>query len=114
MQGDQSDTRSMSLSISLIRHADSPPIFPIAHPEHLVVTRTHGMTTRSQNNIFKHKVHLSTKHPTDTEVAPTLVSQALKDSRYRNAMAEEFTTLAKHGTWDLVYPPPQCNVIGCK
>lgn len=54
------------------------------------------------------------RHPLDTEVAPSCVTQALKDARWRAAMSEEFTALSKHGTWDLVRPPPASNVIGCK
>lgn len=29
-------------------------------------------------------------------------------------MTEKFTALQRHGTWDLVSPPPHANIVGCK
>lgn len=58
--------------------------------------------------------NVSTKHPLPAETIPSSVSQALKISHWRQAMAEEVTALASHGTWDLVPPPENCNLVGCK
>jgi hypothetical protein len=73
------------------------------------------MTTRSQNNIFKPKqLHLTTKHPLPDPIEPTTVSQAMKDPRWRSAMAAELNALVRNGTWDLVPPQAHHNVVGCK
>ena len=29
-------------------------------------------------------------------------------------MSEELTALMRHGTWELVPPPPDCQPVGCK
>ena len=29
-------------------------------------------------------------------------------------MSDELTALMRHGTWDLVSPPKNCNPVGCK
>ncbi|KAF9685782.1 hypothetical protein SADUNF_Sadunf03G0089900 [Salix dunnii] len=65
-------------------------------------TRTHHMVTTTQNNIFCPKqLSVTTKHPLVSPSAPTCFSQALKDPRWRKAMADEFTALISHGTWEL-------------
>ena len=42
------------------------------------------------------------------------MTQALKDSQWRQAMSEEYDVLVKNGTWELVPPDPSHNLIGCK
>lgn len=67
------------------------------------------------NNIHKPKrLFSTTKHPLPEEIEPTCVSKALTDPRWRATMDDEFTALRKHGTWELVPPPPHANIIGCK
>ena len=78
-------------------------------------TRTHTMVTRSMNNIFKPKqIHIVTKHPIPPTLEPTCVSQAVSNPQWREAMSSELTALMRHGTWDLVPPPKNCNPMGCK
>lgn len=78
-------------------------------------TCTHVMRTRSQNNIYKPKrLFSATKYPLPPDVEPTCVSKALLDPRWRSAMADELTALQRHGTWDLVSPPRDANIVGCK
>ena len=73
------------------------------------------MTTRSMNNIYKpKKSFLITKHPLPSSLKPSSVTEALTDSRWREAMSSELTALMCHNTWQLVPPPANCNVIGCK
>ena len=73
------------------------------------------MTTRSMNQIFKPKqLHTVTKHPLPETIEPTCVSQAVSEPHWREAMSQELTALMWHGTWDLVPPPPKCNLVGCK
>lgn len=87
-------------------HSDSPP-----SPSH----RIHTMTTRSMNNIHKPKQFNSVaKHPPPPTIEPTCVGQALRDPHWRHAMLDGLTALMRHGTWDLVSPPKNCNPVGCK
>lgn len=47
-------------------------------------------------------------------VEPTSYSTAQKHAQWRFAMAEEFNSLLKQGTWTLVAPPPHGNIVGCR
>ena len=87
-------------------HSDpSPP------PSH----RIHTMTTRSMNNIHEPKQFNSvTKHPLPPTIEPTCVGQALHEPHWRHAMSDELAALLRHGTWDLVSLPKNCNPVGCK
>ena len=77
--------------------------------------RMHRMTTRSMNDIYKpKKSFLVTKHPIPSSLEPTTVTAALTDSRWCEAMSSELTALMCYNTWQLVPPPPDCNIIGCK
>ena len=51
---------------------------------------------------------------TTDEIEPTTVTQALTDSKWRQAMSDEFNALVKNGTWALVSPSPHHNLVGCK
>lgn len=42
------------------------------------------------------------------------MTQALKDPQWRKAMADEFTALVSHGTWNLVPKPLNSNLVRCK
>ncbi|PKI44367.1 hypothetical protein CRG98_035241, partial [Punica granatum] len=119
--GDAAAATSSTSSSSNIDSEVSPPILspspappslppPPPHP-----SRPHPMITRSKNNIFKPKqLHLTTKHPLPESLEPTCVSQALRDSKWRLAMSEEFNALVKNHTWDLVPASKRQNIIGCK
>ncbi|GKU95397.1 hypothetical protein SLEP1_g8760 [Rubroshorea leprosula] len=104
-------TNATSLSPFSNATTDSPPT-PQPPP---VPSYTHGMITRSQNNIFKPKTLFTmTKHPIDPPLEPTCVSQALKHHQWRQAMSDEFNALVRQGTWELVPSNNHQNVIGCK
>ena len=47
-------------------------------------------------------------------IEPTTFKTAVVHEQWRNAMVEEFTALQKQGTWELVPPPVDRNVIGSK
>lgn len=99
--GDTS-TNSTPLSSSPIQPTHAPPSRPI---------------TRSQNNIFKPKTPFSlnvSKHPIPPALEPTCVSQAIKDSHWREAMDTEFNAIIRNGTWDLVSNDGSKNLVGCK
>lgn len=55
-----------------------------------------------------------TKHPILPTLELTGVQQALKDPHWHQAMSEEFTALACHGTWKLVPPNSSQNLVGSK
>ncbi|KAL5580162.1 hypothetical protein UlMin_012604 [Ulmus minor] len=92
-------------------HSSSPaiqqPIQPIL-PSSVAATRK--MVTRSQNGIVKKKqLFLATR-----QQEPTTVKQAMKDSCWVAAMQKEIEALQRNHTWDLVDPPSDVNIIGCK
>uniref|UniRef100_A0A2N9HT29 Reverse transcriptase Ty1/copia-type domain-containing protein n=1 Tax=Fagus sylvatica TaxID=28930 RepID=A0A2N9HT29_FAGSY len=90
---------------------DSPTIPEIPNPPQ----RTHQMTTRSMNQIFKLKqLHTVSKYPLPQTIEPTSVSQAVSQPHWREAMSNKLTALMKHGTWDLILPPSHCKPVGCK
>ncbi|PKU60283.1 Retrovirus-related Pol polyprotein from transposon TNT 1-94 [Dendrobium catenatum] len=73
----------------------------------------HPMLTRSKTGNSRPKHVFDLAHmiqPTD----PTTFAQAIKDEHWRSAMSQEFQALQTQGTWDLVPPMPQQNVLGCK
>jgi hypothetical protein len=45
---------------------------------------------------------------------PTIVSTALADARWKEAMDSEFSALIQNKTWHLVPPSEDTNLIGCK
>lgn len=74
------------------------------------------MTTRAKNNIHKpiRKLNLHTQLSKSNDLEPTTVTQALKDTKWRRAMSEEYDALVRNGTWELVLPDSSHNIIGCK
>lgn len=56
------------------------------------------MVTRSNIGAYKPKVFISLKDS-------LIVEDTLKDTSWKSAMIEEYATLAKNGTWSLVYLP---------
>jgi len=80
------------------------------------VLNDHPMTTRAKVNIHKpiQKLNLLTQLQLSSDFEPTTVSQALKDSKWRQAMSEECNALVHNGTWELVPPEMASNIVGCK
>lgn len=73
------------------------------------------IVTRSMNDIFlPKKINSTSKHSLAEPPEPTCVTQALKDPNWCKAMSKEVTTLLNHGTWDLVPPALNQNLISCK
>ncbi|RXH78970.1 hypothetical protein DVH24_034177 [Malus domestica] len=50
----------------------------------------------------------------DNSGEPSHYKQAVLSEDWRNAMKEEFEALQKQGTWELLPPPINRNVIGSK
>ena len=74
------------------------------------------MTTRAKNNIHKpvQKLKLSTQLSPPVDIEPTTTTQALKDPKWRRAMSDEYDSLIRNGTWELVPHAFSHNIVGCK
>jgi hypothetical protein len=94
-------------------------------PLSVLPARVHGMTTRSQNQIYKPYTFTDgrVKYPPPqaliasiaaNEDEPTCFSQASKHSEWRTTMNTEFDALLKNGTWSLVPFSPSMNIVGSK
>lgn len=81
-----------------------PPTIPQNPPS---ITNIHPMTTRRKQGIFK-------PHALTATVVPTSYKAALQDARWKPAMDEEYTTLIKNHTSDIVPLPQGKTPIGCK
>ncbi|RVW63823.1 Retrovirus-related Pol polyprotein from transposon RE1 [Vitis vinifera] len=77
-----------------------PPSFAPPFP-------THHMITRSKNDIFKPKAYL-------ISTTPTSVPETLQPSHWKQAMTDEYLAHLRNNTWDLVPPPTDRKLIGCK
>ncbi|OMO68753.1 Integrase, catalytic core [Corchorus capsularis] len=60
------------------------------------------------------KMFTATKYPLEPNEEPTYASKAVKIPHWKEAMHEELEPLHKNKTWELVPPPSDRNVIGCK
>ncbi|RVW90852.1 Retrovirus-related Pol polyprotein from transposon RE1 [Vitis vinifera] len=72
----------------------------------------HEVTTRSMSGITKRKHIFNLAAFKISE--PTTLKQAIKDPNWAEAMQTEIAALHKNQTWDLVDPPKDVNIIGCK
>ncbi|PKU68501.1 Retrovirus-related Pol polyprotein from transposon TNT 1-94 [Dendrobium catenatum] len=86
----------------------SPPPIPSSHP---MITRlkTGTLKPRTLLNLL-HKLQPISQPLPD----PTSYSEAVKIPQWREAMALEFLALQQQGTWLLVPPPPNANVLGSR
>ncbi|OMO62973.1 Reverse transcriptase, RNA-dependent DNA polymerase [Corchorus capsularis] len=101
-------TNSLPHSIHSSSHIQ--PAYSVSQP-----TRTHPMRTRSQNQIYKpKKMFTATKYPIELTEEPTCASKAVKIPHWKEAMYEELEAPHRNKTWELVPPPSDRNVIGCK
>jgi histone deacetylase 1/2 len=65
------------------------------------------MVTRGKTGNLKPKVFLA-------NLEPTSVKTALADSKWSQAMKDEYQALINNNTWTLVPLPPHRKAIGCK
>ncbi|RVW34641.1 Retrovirus-related Pol polyprotein from transposon RE1 [Vitis vinifera] len=77
-----------------------------------VVVPPPRVTTRSMSGITKRKPIFNLAASKISE--PTTLKQAIKDPNWAEAMQTEIAALHKNQTWDLVDPPKDVNIIGCK
>ena len=69
------------------------------------------MVTQAKVGIFKPKV-LTASVGEDLE--PTIVTKALSNVKWKQAMEKEFDALIKNKHWTLISPPSDRKRIGCK
>ena len=83
------------------------------------------MVTRSKNLIYRPKRAADDfiRYPLPKALVaaqvikttePTNYTQASKSAHWREAMNTEFSALLQNGTWSLVIPPHQANIVGCR
>ncbi|GAA0164418.1 hypothetical protein LIER_39778 [Lithospermum erythrorhizon] len=73
------------------------------------------MITRTKTNSLKPKAFQVSKYPLSLEmIEPTSYSQAKGNLAWEKAMQDEYLALVRNGTWTLVAPPHNHNVINCK
>ncbi|PKU63244.1 Retrovirus-related Pol polyprotein from transposon TNT 1-94 [Dendrobium catenatum] len=75
--------------------------------------RSHKMQTRSQAGILKPKPVFDLTHQVITP-DPTSYKEAVKHEHWRQAMSHEYQALQSQGTWTLVPPTDNQNILGCK
>ncbi|CAH9129275.1 unnamed protein product [Cuscuta epithymum] len=80
---------------------------PVSHPN------CHPMQTRAKSGIFKPKTIFNLQTVVN-QADPTCFSEAHKNLKWREAMAEEFNALITNNTWDLVPFDSTKNVVGSK
>ncbi|KAJ4758161.1 polyprotein [Rhynchospora pubera] len=119
---DRSSQRSNTLnnsdrvSVPEIPSTTHPSSTDISHPGH-PTTSTHPMVTRSRDHTRRSRqfpdfvAYLATASPNSD---PTTFAQASKISHWRDAMSSEIAALHSNQTWQLVPPPMNQNVVGCK
>jgi hypothetical protein len=81
-----------------------------------VAGNDYHVVTRSKNNIVKPNkkyFHVSL-HPLPENLEPSNIRQAMQHTHWRQAISEEFNALIRNGTWSLVPPPPNHNIVDCK
>lgn len=85
------------------------PVMPRQSP-----LRRSTRTRRPNNKYFGDQyINLTIVHSLPPTLEPSTVTQALKDTRWRKAMDEEFDALLRNNTWRLV-PRGNKILIGCK
>ncbi|CAH9084965.1 unnamed protein product [Cuscuta europaea] len=82
-------------------------------PTSTTVVNHHPMQTRAKSGIFKPKTIFNLSTVT-IAADPTCFTEANKQLKWREAMADEFNALINNNTWDLVPFDNSKNIVGCK
>ncbi|KAH9750824.1 retrovirus-related pol polyprotein from transposon RE1 [Citrus sinensis] len=85
-------------------HPSNTSFYPYTQPN------AHHMITRSKAGIFKPKIYTVVL----THKEPDTVQKALNDSKWLQAMREEYDALIKNNTWTLVPRQADQHVVGNK
>ncbi|CAH9051136.1 unnamed protein product [Cuscuta europaea] len=82
-------------------------------PTSTTVVNHHPMQTRAKSGIFKPKTIFNLSTVT-INADPTCFTEANKQLKWCEAMADEFNALINNNTWDLVPFDNSKNIVGCK
>ena len=81
-------------------------------------TSTHSMTTRARTISLKPEALVTTKASRPNSKSPFYeprhYSHATKHDHWNKGIQAEYLALINNGTWSLVSPPPNTNIVGCK
>lgn len=93
-------------------HSTAPSYFRPPDNSH------HQMITHSKTNSLAPKALTTSKHSLPVDRLPIdkpkSFNQASKLPQWQQAMQTEFSALMRNNTWQLVPPPPNSNIVGCK
>ncbi|PKU80183.1 Retrovirus-related Pol polyprotein from transposon TNT 1-94 [Dendrobium catenatum] len=106
---DKPDARSVTTlpAQTTLEQPHSSPVVPTQHP---MTTR---LKTGSLKPIQRMNLHHELNHENSLDT-PTTYSEASKKFEWRQAMEEEFAALQQQGTWNLIPPPKNASILGCK
>jgi hypothetical protein len=109
---------STTSHISPIASTSETALAPVVLPSHSMTTRLRTGSLRPKSFPDFHLYYTSRHPPKPTvlhaalsESEPPCFSKATTDSRWREAMAQEFDALISNGTWTLCPRPSQQHVI---
>ncbi|PKU80138.1 Retrovirus-related Pol polyprotein from transposon TNT 1-94 [Dendrobium catenatum] len=85
----------------------------LSNPVSIPHQSIHPMQTRFKTGNLKPKTVFNLFHQTIPS-DPITYAEAVKEKHWRDAMSVEFQALQTQGTWDLVPPHPNQNVLGSK
>ena len=94
---------------------------PIVDDSDLPIVPRKGVRSCTQhlmiNYLSYHRLsqkHISFLTSLDSIIVPNLVTEALRDQNWKQAMSEEMSTLKKNHTWHLIARPKGVDPIGCR
>ena len=88
------------------------PLPPTPTSQTLPENSSHSMVTRRKDGICKPNPKYAMNVVYDSHlIEPTCYSQAVKHAKWRHAMGAEFNALQRNGTWSLVPPRLNMNIL---
>ncbi|KAH9751748.1 retrovirus-related pol polyprotein from transposon RE1 [Citrus sinensis] len=110
-QSPNTSSQSSSSQPLSTNHSSQPHTQPQTQPSLTPgIQNTHSMVTRSKAGVFKPKTYLAAVQ----ELEPHSVKAALADSKWRQAMQDEYEALQKNETWVLVPKESAGKIVGNK
>uniref|UniRef100_A0A2N9GTY6 Uncharacterized protein n=1 Tax=Fagus sylvatica TaxID=28930 RepID=A0A2N9GTY6_FAGSY len=94
---------------------NQPPVIPAPQIPHIspTISNSHPMQTRSKHGILKPKTCYKAQLDYTLTKPPTF-KIATQIYQWCQAMQDEYDELIRQGTWSLVSPPTNHNIVGCK
>ncbi|KAJ4757139.1 hypothetical protein LUZ62_067514 [Rhynchospora pubera] len=110
---------SINIQTNTLQQADASGALSLSTPQQQQITsstfQSHNMVTRTKDQTRRTKLFPGyVAYTSIITTEPTCFTQADKIKEWREAMSEEINALAKNNTWQLVPPPSNQKIIGCK